>query len=99
LKPDWNGDLKPGPLEIGFDHFFGNPGVNSSPPFAYVEDHRVVGLDAADPLVAGKPSVSRRKPTDPNCLISGSVVGKNIPRPGVELLLRWIRYESTTTKP
>lgn len=55
-KPDWNGDLKPGPLELGFDHFFGNPGVNSYAPFIYVEDHRVVGLDPNDPLVPGKAS-------------------------------------------
>ncbi|MEX0867227.1 MAG: sulfatase-like hydrolase/transferase, partial [Pirellulales bacterium] len=61
-KPDWNGELKPGPLELGFDYFFGNPGVNSGPPFVYVEDHRVVGLDPDDPLVQGKPSVTRRFP-------------------------------------
>jgi len=60
-KPDWNGDLKPGPLELGFDYFFGNPGVNSYPPFVYVENHRVVGLDPEDPLVPGKPSAFIRK--------------------------------------
>jgi arylsulfatase A-like enzyme len=55
-NPDWNVDLKPGPLELGFDHFFGIPVVNSHPPFVFVEDHRVVGLDPADPLVyGGKP--------------------------------------------
>lgn len=52
-KPDWNVDLKPGPLELGFDHYFGIPVVNSHPPFVWVEDHRVVGLDPADPLVYG----------------------------------------------
>ncbi|MDB4473835.1 arylsulfatase [Opitutaceae bacterium] len=49
--PDWNGDLKPGPLELGFDYYFGLPVVNSHPPFVYVENHRVVGLDANDPFV------------------------------------------------
>ena len=52
-KPDWNADLKPGPLELGFDHYFGIPVVNSHPPFVWVEDHRVVGLDPADPLMYG----------------------------------------------
>jgi arylsulfatase A-like enzyme len=52
-KPDWNADLKPGPLELGFDHFFGIPVVSSHPPFVWVEDHRVVGLDPADPLMYG----------------------------------------------
>lgn len=55
-KPDWNADLKPGPLELGFDRYFGIPVVNSHPPFVWVDDHRVVGLDPADPLVyGGKP--------------------------------------------
>jgi arylsulfatase A-like enzyme len=52
--PDWNGDLKPGPLELGFDYYFGVPVVNSHPPFVYVENHNVVGLVPEDPLVAGK---------------------------------------------
>jgi arylsulfatase A len=52
-KPDWNADLKPGPLEVGFDYFFGIPVVSSHPPFVLVENHRVVGLDPADPLVYG----------------------------------------------
>lgn len=29
--PDWNGELKPGPLEVGFDYYFGVPVVNSHP--------------------------------------------------------------------
>ncbi len=52
-KPDWNVDLKPGPLELGFDHYFGIPVVNSGVPHVWVQDHRVVGLDAKDPLVYG----------------------------------------------
>ena len=43
-RPDWNGKLKPGPRELGFDYYFGVPVVNSHPPFVYVENHRVVGL-------------------------------------------------------
>ena len=49
-QPDWNGELKPGPLEVGFDDYFGLPVVSSHPPFVYVENHRVVGLDPNDPL-------------------------------------------------
>ena len=48
--PDWNGELKPGPLELGFDYYFGVPVVNSHPPYVYVENHRVVGLTKEDPL-------------------------------------------------
>ncbi|MEM7307657.1 MAG: arylsulfatase [Planctomycetota bacterium] len=60
--PDWNGVLAPGPLELGFDHYFGLPVVNSSPPYVYVEDHGVVGLDLADPLVQGVRSATQEWP-------------------------------------
>jgi arylsulfatase A-like enzyme len=49
-KPDYNGDLKPGPLEIGFDEFFGIPATNDRVPTVFVRDHRVVGLDPKDPI-------------------------------------------------
>jgi len=52
--PDWNGELKPGPLEAGFDYYFGVPVVSSHPPFVFVENHRVLGLDPADPLLFEK---------------------------------------------
>lgn len=61
-EPDYNGDLKPGPLELGFDYYFGIPKVNSGPPFVYVENHRVVGLDPKDPFVYGKLSVTKKYP-------------------------------------
>ena len=45
LKNDWNKPLKPGPLELGFDYYFGMPTVNSGPPFVYVENHAVVDYE------------------------------------------------------
>ena len=51
---DWNAPLKPGPLELGFDYFFGIPVVSSHPPFVYVENHHVVGYDPEDPFVYGQ---------------------------------------------
>ncbi len=60
--PDWNGQLKPGPLEVGFDYYFGVPIVNSHPPFVYVEDHEVVGLVPEDPFVFGKKAKTREFP-------------------------------------
>ena len=56
---DWNGVLKPGPLELGFDSYYGLPVVNSHPPFVYVENHRVVGFDKADPFVYGQKAQTR----------------------------------------
>lgn len=55
-KCDWNKPLRPGPLELGFDYYFGVPKVNSGFPYVYVENDRIVGWDPDDPLVfKGKP--------------------------------------------
>ncbi len=59
-SPNWNGKLKPGPLEVGFDYYFGVPVVNSHPPFVYVENHKVVGLLPSDPFVFGKTAKTRK---------------------------------------
>jgi len=61
--PDWNGDLKPGPLEIGFDHCFLLPTTNDRVPQVYVEDHRVLNLDPADPLWVGNKKPNPEHPT------------------------------------
>src|SRR5581483_8492149 len=47
---DWNGDIKPGPLEIGFDYAFLMPATADRVPCVLVENHRVVGLDPKDPI-------------------------------------------------
>ncbi len=59
---DWNGEIKPGPLEIGFTTCWILPATGDRVPCVYVEDHRVVGLDPRDPI-----AVDYTKPigTDP----------------------------------
>ncbi len=47
---DWNAELKPGPLEIGFDSFFGTPRTHNEAPHVFVEGHHIVGHDSADPI-------------------------------------------------
>ena len=49
-EPDWNGILKPGPLECGFDSFFGTAMTHNEPPQVLVDNYRVVGLDPKDPI-------------------------------------------------
>ncbi|MFT4691943.1 MAG: sulfatase family protein [Verrucomicrobiia bacterium] len=51
--PDWNNDLKPGPLEIGFDLCHLLPTTNDRVPQVYVRNHRVLNLDPKDPLWVG----------------------------------------------
>lgn len=59
-EPDWNGELKPGPLEIGFHECFMLPTTNDRVPQVYLENHKVLNLDPADPLTVSE------KPIDPN---------------------------------
>jgi len=49
-KLDWNGEIRPGPLELGFDYAFLMPATGDRVPTVYVENHRVVGLDPKDPI-------------------------------------------------
>ncbi len=47
---DWNSEVKPGPLEIGFDYSFLIPATGDRVPCVYLENHRVAGLDQNDPI-------------------------------------------------
>jgi arylsulfatase A-like enzyme len=47
---DWNGEIKPGPLEIGFNEAFIMPATGDRVPCVYVENRRVYNLDAKDPI-------------------------------------------------
>lgn len=48
--PDWNGKIAPGPLEIGFDYCFMLPATGDRVPCVYLENHRIVDLNPADPI-------------------------------------------------
>lgn len=47
---DWNGEIKPGPLDLGFDECFLMPATGDRVPCVYVENLRVLGLDPKDPI-------------------------------------------------
>ncbi len=59
---DWNGEIRPGPLEIGFNECFVMAATGDRVPCVYVENHRVFNLDPSDPI-----RVSYQQPvgTDP----------------------------------
>ena len=66
--PDYNRELKPGPLEIGFDYFWGVPHVGQE-PHVFIENHHVLGLDKSrkmeiqlDKRWQGQLSYLERKP-------------------------------------
>jgi len=54
---DWNGEIQPCPLDIGFDDSFIMAATGDRVPCVYVDGRRVVGLDPNDPIRVsyGKP--------------------------------------------
>src|SRR5829696_3702659 len=48
--PDWNGEIRPAPEDIGFDSSFIMAATGDRVPTVYVENRRVAGLDPADPI-------------------------------------------------
>jgi len=47
---NWNVDIRPAPLDVGFDESFIMAATNDRVPSVYVQGRRVVNLDPADPL-------------------------------------------------
>lgn len=50
-KTDYNRELKPGPLEVGFDQAFIFPATLDRVPTVFVQDRQVVKYDPADPIL------------------------------------------------
>ncbi|AYQ36096.1 arylsulfatase [Runella sp. SP2] len=48
--PDWNGEVKPSPLDIGFHESFIMAATGDRVPCVYVDNRRVVNLDPNDPI-------------------------------------------------
>jgi arylsulfatase A-like enzyme len=49
-RVDFNGTIKPGPLEIGFDYCHIIPATVDRVPSVWIENHNVRNLDPADPI-------------------------------------------------
>jgi arylsulfatase A-like enzyme len=47
---DWNDEIRPGPLDVGFDECFIMAATGDRVPCVYIRDYRVVGLDRNDPI-------------------------------------------------
>ena len=47
---DWNGEIKPGPLEVGFGSAFFMPATGDRVPTVFIRNHRVDHLDPTDPI-------------------------------------------------
>lgn len=60
---DWNGEVKPGPLEIGFENAFYMPATGDRVPTVFIRDHRVEKLDPADPIAVNYARKIGHEPT------------------------------------
>jgi len=50
VAKNWNGDIQPGPNEVGFNYSFIFPATADRVPTVFLENHSVLGLDKADPI-------------------------------------------------
>ena len=50
VTKNWNGEIKPGPNEVGFDYSFIFPATADRVPTVFMEDRNVVALDLSDPI-------------------------------------------------
>jgi len=50
VAKDWNGEIKPGPNEVGFDYSFIFPATADRVPTVFLENHKVLALEANDPI-------------------------------------------------
>jgi len=48
--PDWNGEIAPGPLELGFDYCYLIPATPDRVPTVYLENHHIDNLDPDDSI-------------------------------------------------
>lgn len=47
---DWNGEISPGPNDLGFDYSYILPATNDRVPCVYLRNRRIVNLDPSDPI-------------------------------------------------
>lgn len=50
VEKNWNGEVKPGPNETGFDYSFIFPATADRVPTVFMENSKVVALDPTDPI-------------------------------------------------
>ena len=61
--PNWNSEIKPGPLDIGFNYSFIMPATGDRVPCVYMENYRIVDLDPADPITVSYKEKIGNEPT------------------------------------
>jgi arylsulfatase A-like enzyme len=76
--PNWNGEITPGPPDLGFDYSYFYPATGDRVPCVFIENRHVVGLDPADPIQVNYDHKIGSEPTgreNPDQLILKAVEG------------------------
>ncbi len=60
---DWNGNIKPGPIEVGFDYSYIMAATLDRVPTVFIEDYRISNLDKNDPIAVNYKSKVGNDPT------------------------------------
>ncbi|MCG8525264.1 MAG: arylsulfatase [Opitutales bacterium] len=60
---DWNGEIKPGPMELGFDYSFHMAATGDRVPAVYIKNGRIHNLDQNDPVVVSYEDPVGQDPT------------------------------------
>lgn len=60
---DWNGQIKPGPKEVGFEYSFHMAATADRVPSVYIKNGRIVDLDASDPVQVNYQEMVGNDPT------------------------------------
>ena len=95
---DYTKELKPGPLEIGFDYHFGVPSNHGDMAGVYVENHWVLGLNKESPSQPSPPYVTmgqqKGKPTKTLDLNAPKRVDENVMETLTDKIVNWIGQQS-----
>jgi arylsulfatase A-like enzyme len=97
-KCDFTKELKPGPLEIGFDYHFGVPANHGDLSGVYVENHWVFGLNKASPSTPSSPYLTmgqqKGKTVKTLDLNAPKRVDENVMETLTDKLVNWIGQQS-----
>ena len=97
-KCDYTKELKPGPLEIGFDYHFGVPANHGDLSGVYVENHWVYGLNKESPSQPSPPYVTmgqqKGKAVKTLDLNAPKRVDENVMETLTDKIVNWIGQQS-----
>lgn len=63
VQKNWNEDIKPGPLELGFDESYIFPATADRVPTVFLDGHKIAGLEPGDPIAVDYQKKIGNEPT------------------------------------